>query len=84
MSIFFGLPFFFFFDQLLLFCVMCGASSEYVLHLLLHCSMFESLWNTLLDIFGEYWVRPRTLDQFLFTSFPSFPKEKKPNPYGNA
>ena len=43
----------------------------------LHCSVAESLWSTLFDIFGECWVCHRTLDQLLLTNFAGFGKRKE-------
>ena len=56
---------------------MCGASSESILHLFLHCFVAESLWNSLFDIVGECWGCSRTLDRFLLTSFVGFGKKKE-------
>ena len=56
---------------------MCGVSSESVPHMFLHWSMVGSLWNMLLDIFGECWVCLRTFDLFLLTSFIGFGKNKE-------
>ena len=58
-------------------CVMCGASLESTTHPFLHCSMVDFLWNVLFGIFGECWVCPRALDQFLLTSFVAFGRRKE-------
>ena len=39
--------------------------------------MAISLWNPLFGIFGECWVCPRALDQFLLTSFVGFGRSKE-------
>ena len=57
--------------------VMCGASSKSTPHLILHCSMADFLWNALFGIFGECWVCPKALDQFLLTSFTGFGRRKE-------
>ena len=57
--------------------VMCGANSESVYRLFLHCSVANFLWNTLFGIFGAGWVCPATLDQFLLTSFVGFGRRKE-------
>ena len=39
-------------------CVICGAYSDCVPHLFLHCSAAVSLWHSLFGIFGEHWCFP--------------------------
>ena len=43
----------------------------------LHCCMADFLWNALFGIFGECWVCPRALYQFLLTSFVGFERRKE-------
>ena len=58
-------------------CIMCGTSSESVPPLFLHYHVADSLCNTLFGIFGECWVCPATLDQFLLTRFLGFGNNKE-------
>ena len=57
----------------------CGVNSKTVSVscLFLHCPIADFLWNTLFGIFGEFWVCPATLDEFLLTSFAGFGKRKE-------
>ena len=50
-------------------CVMCGACSELVSHMFLHCLVAIFLWNSLFNVFGECWVCPMSLDHFLMISY---------------
>ena len=63
---------------------MCRVNSESISHMFLHYLVADFLWNTLFGIFGECWVCPATLDQFLLTSFIGLGKGRRPNLCGNV
>ena len=49
-----------------------SSTSESVSHLFLHCSAANYLWNKHFHIFGESWVCPKDLYQFVLTKFEDF------------
>ena len=57
--------------------IMSVLDSESRTSLFLHFSMVRSLWNGLFGIFGELWVCPIDLSQFLLTKFRGFGSCKK-------
>ena len=58
-------------------CIMWGLDSESRAHLFLHCPMARSLWIRLFGIFGESWVCPKDIHQFLLTKFRGFGSRKE-------
>ena len=53
-------------------CIMWGLNSESSPHLFLHCPMARSLWIRISGIFGELWVCPMDLHQFLLAKLRGF------------
>ena len=58
-------------------CIMCGLDSESGAHLFLHCPSARSIWNRLFGFFGESWVCPMDLQQFLLIKFRGFGSRKE-------
>lgn len=56
---------------------MCGSDSKIRLHLYLHCSTANFLWNMLFGIFVESWMFPMDMHQFLLTNLEVLVKEAK-------
>ena len=47
-------------------CCMCHRNEESVDHLLLHCSVAQSLWVYMLKIFGIHWVMPGSVESLVY------------------
>ena len=44
---------------------MCKCNSETIDHLLIHCLLAMDLWATVLSLFGESWVMPKSVVELL-------------------
>ena len=47
-------------------CCMCHRNEETMDHLLLHCSVAQSLWVYMLKIFGIHWVMPGSVESLVY------------------
>ena len=46
-------------------CCMCKKGGETVDHLLLHCPFAWEVWSVVFDLFGVFWVMPRSIVELL-------------------
>ena len=46
-------------------CSLCKTSGESILHILLHCSIAQEMWNFIFSLFGIHWVMPNGVSALL-------------------
>ena len=58
-------------------CYLCGRTEESVHHILLHCSVVNSLWEIILSLVGVSWAFPKTVKEALLSWRGSFLGKKR-------